>query len=227
MLPFPSGPLPPEQIRAILGSAIMRQVTLGWRVETHFENHAVMATGGRVNHALHAILTIFLCGAWLPIWVILAATGGEKRMILSVDPNGVVLINGQPAPLGPIPPGPPRPPGPPGVANARAVADANLRRDLRRRAREQAAEDPGLARELGIGRPDLPRHYDDGGLIDLNHAPPAALTALSGVTPEIAERIASIRDEVGGFSSAEELMVTADLSPDLLNEIKEYGVFLR
>jgi Helix-hairpin-helix motif len=220
MIPFNSGgPLPPDRLRAILGNAIMRQVALGWRIESQIENHAVMATGGEVNHVAHLIASVLTCGAWVPIWVILGVTGGEKRLAITVDPYGVVLFNGRP----PVPPGNP---GNPGNANAQAIAAANIRRDLRRRAREQAAQDPALARELRIGRPDLPRQYDDGGLVDLNHAPVPVLTALSGVTLEIAERIVSMREHVGCFSSAEELVATVDLHPDLTPELKEYGIYL-
>src|SRR5690606_39982870 len=39
-----------------------------------------------------------------------------------------------------------------------------------------------LAKRLAIGRPDLPRQFDDGGLIDLNHAPEHVLTSLPGVS---------------------------------------------
>jgi hypothetical protein len=217
MIPFQSGPLPPDQRRLILNSAIMRQVSLGWRVETQLDTQAILSNGGQINHPLHLVLTVVTCGAWLPIWLILAITGVEKRITLQVDAHGVVLINGRPAP----------PLGAPGAVtgNAQAVAAANARRELRRQAREQA-QDVVLARELCIGRPDLPRHYDDGGLIDINHVAPTALTMLSGVTPEIAERIATLREQVGGFSSAEELAATADLHPDLVPEIKEYGIFL-
>jgi hypothetical protein len=221
MIPFNSGgPLPPERLRAILGNAIMRQVALGWRIESQIENHAVMATGGEVNHAAHLIASILTCGIWVPIWVILGVTGGEKRLTITVDPHGVVLFNGRPAGHAPRP----RPSRT--NANAQAIAAANMRRDLRRQAREQAAQDPALARELRIGRPDLPRQYDDGGLVDLNHAPGPVMTALSGVTPEIAERIIATREHVGCFSSAEELVATVDLHPDLTLELKEYGVFL-
>jgi DNA uptake protein ComE-like DNA-binding protein len=223
MIPFPSGaPLPPERLRAILGNTIMRQVALGWRIESQRENQAVMAVGGEVNHPVHLIASVLTCGAWLPVWVILGVTGGEERLAITVDPYGVVLFNGRPA--GPVP-GPVRAPRR-GNANARAIAAATMRRDLRRQAREQAAQDPALARELRIGRPDLPRQYDDGGLVDLNHAPGPVLTALSGVTPEIAERIVAMREHMGCFSSAEELVTTVDLHPDLILELKEYGIFL-
>ncbi|MCO6007412.1 helix-hairpin-helix domain-containing protein [Actinoallomurus purpureus] len=227
-------PLPPEQLQAILNNAIMRQASLGWRVQAQFDAQAVMVSGGQVNHVLHLLITLLLCGLWLPVWVILAITGTEKRLTIAVDPYGVLLFNGRPVPpmgpvgpmVGPVGPVGPLPGPPPGNVNAQAVAAANFRRDLRRKAREQAATDVVLARELRIGRPDLPRHYDDGGLIDVNHVPPQVLTMFSGVTPELAEHIARVRDHVGGFSSAEELAATSDLHPDLMPEIAEYAVFL-
>jgi hypothetical protein len=229
MTPFqPGPPLPPDRLRAILGNVIMRQVSLGWRIESQIDNQAVMATGGEVNHAVHLLLSLVTCGIWLPVWVIMGLTGGEKRVVITVDPHGVVLFDGRPAPMiaGPAGRARRRPViGPRANTNAQAVAAATMRRELRRRARELVAADPGLARELRIGRLDLPRQYDDGGLIDVNHVPPPSLTALSGVTPEIAERIVSIRERVGPFSSAEELVITADLHPDLTAEIREYGIF--
>jgi hypothetical protein len=219
MIPFQSGaPLPPDRLRAILGNAIMRQVALGWRIESQVDNQAVMASGGEVNHLGHFVASVLTCGAWLPVWVILGLTGAEKRLSITVDPHGVVLFNGRPAGTAPRPRQ--------ANANANAIAAATMRRDLRRKAREQAAQDPLLARELRIGRPDLPRQYDDGGLIDLNHAPGPTMTVLTGVTPEIAERIVSMREHVGCFSSAEELVATVDLHPDLTLEFKEYGIFL-
>lgn len=217
MVPSEAGPpLPPDRLQAILGDAIMRQSSLGWRLEWRSDTQAVMSTGGGVNHVAHLLAGALTCGLWIPIWLVLAISGKARRITLTVDPYGMVLLNGRPVPHGPL-----------RGANAAAIAAVNARRELRRKAREQAEEDPVLARELRIGRPDLPRHYDDGGLVDLNHAPPAILTRIAGVTAEIAERIATVRGDIGGFSSAEELMVAADLHPDLAPEIREYGVFLR
>ncbi|GAB3997477.1 hypothetical protein GCM10029992_20460 [Glycomyces albus] len=62
-------------------------------------------------------------------------------------------------------------------AGAEAVGRA---RQLRDQARRTAAADPMLAKRLAIGRPDLPRQFDDGGLVDLNHAPSQVLTSLPG-----------------------------------------------
>lgn len=119
------------------------------------------------------------------------------------------------------------PEGTAGLAdNERAIALARRRRLMRAKARELAAREPGLAKELGIGRPDLPRRYDDGGLIDVNHAPAKALTRLPGVTEEMARRIVEVRAQTGGFVSAEELSTLAGLPPALTADLAEYGIFL-
>ncbi|WP_283139080.1 helix-hairpin-helix domain-containing protein [Rhizohabitans arisaemae] len=110
--------------------------------------------------------------------------------------------------------------------NERALALAQYRRELRAEARRLVAEDGALARELRIGRPDLPRSYDDGGLIDINHASAEALTSLPSITPEIAEKIVSLRESVGPFISADELSVTAALPPNLTAELEEYTIYL-
>ncbi|GAA2456841.1 hypothetical protein GCM10010191_90410 [Actinomadura vinacea] len=110
--------------------------------------------------------------------------------------------------------------------NEHAVKLAQYRRTLRDEARALVTEDPALAHELRIGRPDLPRGYDDGGLIDVNHAPAATLALLPGLTEELIERIVRHRDEQGGFISAEELAVDVDLPPSLLPQLSEYAIFL-
>ncbi|MBA9006740.1 MULTISPECIES: ComEA family DNA-binding protein [Thermomonospora] len=119
------------------------------------------------------------------------------------------------------------PEGTAGLAgNERAIELVRRRRLMRAKARELAAQDPGLAKELGVGRPDLPRRYDDGGLIDVNHAPVQVLTRLPGVTEEMARRIAEVRAQTGGFMSAEELSTLAGLPPALTADLAEYGIFL-
>jgi len=112
-------------------------------------------------------------------------------------------------------------------ANDHAIVVARYRRLLRDQARALLAEDSGLATELCIGRPDLPRAYDDGGLIDVNHVPAPTLALLPGLTDELVQRIIRVRGEQGGFVSAEELGIDADLSPDLVQRIAEYAIFIR
>ncbi|MEU5876754.1 helix-hairpin-helix domain-containing protein [Spirillospora sp. NPDC047279] len=116
--------------------------------------------------------------------------------------------------------------GPRSRQNQYAIHVAKYRRSLREDARRLASEDPALAHELRIGRPDLPRAYDDGGLVDVNHAPPEILAGLPSMTPELVDRIVRRRSAQGGFISAEELTVDADLPPDLLPHLSEYAIFL-
>jgi hypothetical protein len=107
-----------------------------------------------------------------------------------------------------------------------ALDAARDRRAVRAQARELVERDQVMARELRIGRPDLPRSFDDGGLIDVNSAPPAVLAQLPGLTPVLVDRIVRTREQVGGFVSAEELSATAGLPPQLTPQIAEYAVFL-
>jgi hypothetical protein len=110
--------------------------------------------------------------------------------------------------------------------NEAAIEWVRRQRLLRQKARDLAQRDPGLARELRIGRPDLHRRYDDGGLVDVNHAPASSLETLPGITRELADRIERIRSEAGGFSSAEELSAVAALPPALTPDLAEFGLFL-
>lgn len=113
-----------------------------------------------------------------------------------------------------------------GVDNDAVIERVRRQRLLRDKARKLAAGDPGLARELRIGRPDLPRRFNDGGLIDVNHAPAEALTLLPGITPELAVKIERVRAETGGFVSAEEMSAVAGLPPALTSDVADYAVFL-
>ena len=106
-----------------------------------------------------------------------------------------------------------------------AIEMASRRRELRSAARV-TARDPAMAWELRIGRPDLPRGFDDGGLVDVNHAPPPVLASLPGMTPELVKRVVETRDTISGFSSVEELSSLAELPPSLTDALHEYAIFL-
>jgi hypothetical protein len=71
------------------------------------------------------------------------------------------------------------------------------RRAARRRARDLAERDPAQARAAGVGRPDLPRALDDGGLLDLNALDAAALVAHGGLDPDTAARVVAGRPYAG------------------------------
>ena len=105
-----------------------------------------------------------------------------------------------------------------------AVAAARVRMERRAEGRRLVATQPALAKELGIGRPDLPG-ADDYGVIDINHAPAQALTRLPGVTESLATRIAETRAQTGGFSSIEELGLLLDLPPAAVDQMRDMALF--
>lgn len=120
----------------------------------------------------------------------------------------------------------PAPPAPKPVTDP-ALANALAARERRSEARRVVANDPMLARDLKIGRPDLPREYDDGGLVDLNNAPSSALVSACGLTEEAAGRIVAQRQSLpGGFSSIQEALVFSEQSDVDSRVLQERGVLL-
>jgi Helix-hairpin-helix motif len=103
----------------------------------------------------------------------------------------------------------------------------SVRAQLRARskARRILKRNPGLASELCIGRPDLPRAFDDGGLVDLNHVPIEVIEQLPGVDSDLAHRITSARGEVGGFDSIDDLEILLDLPPGALPDVRSRLIF--
>lgn len=99
--------------------------------------------------------------------------------------------------------------------------DALLRRERRDQARDLLARDPGLAAELRIGRPDLPRTFDDGGLIDINQVPASVIAALPGFTSELAEHVVNVRKLRGGLLTADDLVVFGGVPADVLEGCRD------
>jgi hypothetical protein len=108
-----------------------------------------------------------------------------------------------------------------------AVAAALARRQRRRAARLLLERDPALAAELCVGRPDLPRPYDDGGLIDINAVPAEVLTGLPGLTPDQVERILAARRGPMGLTGVPDLVVYADVPPEVAESLGELLIFRR
>jgi hypothetical protein len=107
-----------------------------------------------------------------------------------------------------------------------AVRTALEARQKRQEARTLASHDAALAMELCIGRPDLPHEFDDGGLIDINHVPPSVLVDKLGLSPDQSTSVVDARDRLGGFSSADELVVYTELTPPTIDRIQDRIVFL-
>jgi hypothetical protein len=122
-------------------------------------------------------------------------------------------------------------PPPPYTAVDLAMDLARERLRRRKNARDLLRGDPELARELGVGRPDLRlgsdfRSYDDGGLLDVNHVPAEFIATVLGFDRETADRITGTREFLGRFASAEELAIQADLPYDLIDRVKDRLLFL-
>ena len=93
------------------------------------------------------------------------------------------------------------------------------------RARRLAAENPALAKEIGVGRPDR-AGAADAGLVDVNNASVTALLKLPGVNGELATKIIETREHVHGFSSVEDMGLVLDLDGDLVEGLRDETVFL-
>ena len=73
----------------LLAREIGRAVRLGWRVEWRSEREALLVSGHRPNHLVHGILTL-VTGVWLVVWIVVALSGGEQRLLVGVDDSGDV-----------------------------------------------------------------------------------------------------------------------------------------
>lgn len=104
-----------------------------------------------------------------------------------------------------------------------ALAAALEARKQRVDARLLAAKDPLLARDLKIGRPDLPHTFDDGGLVDLNSAPPQVIAAACGLPLSTGDAIAAARPP-GGFMAVDDLFSLADIPVAAWDTIRDRAV---
>jgi len=99
------------------------------------------------------------------------------------------------------------------------------RLERRRIAARLARTDPVRARELGVGRPDLPEAFD-GELTDLNNAPAAIIAELPGVDEPLAAAMVAARERAGGFGSLADLDMELDLPAETVERLRELVVFL-
>jgi hypothetical protein len=89
-LPARTEPVSDNERKAMLAQQLQQATTRGLRIESQTDYQAVLIEGQKVNHTLHAILTIFTCLLWGIVWAVIAATGGEKREMIVVDEYGNV-----------------------------------------------------------------------------------------------------------------------------------------
>lgn len=62
--------------------------------------------------------------------------------------------------------------------------------------------------------------------MDVNHASADALTTIPGVNHDLACQIAAQRDQVGGFSSIEDLETCLNVAPGTIDQMRETAVFI-
>jgi competence protein ComEA len=60
----------------------------------------------------------------------------------------------------------------------------------------------------------------ESGRVNLNQANADALTALPGIGPRLADRIVAYRQEVGSFSSLDELSMVQGIGPALVERLR-------
>jgi len=100
---------------------------------------------------------------------------------------------------------------------------AQRRLAAREMGRKMVEDDPDRARQMGVGRPDLPEAFD-AELVDLNSAPAKVIVNVAGVTKATAERVVAARQESGEFSSVEDMDLLVDLPPDEIAKLRDAGV---
>ena len=106
-----------------------------------------------------------------------------------------------------------------GAVLASHPGDSPRSRNLRDQARQFATFDPERARSLGIGRPDLMRAFDDGGLVDVNHVPGNELARLPGISSEQAHGIVIDRLNRGPYGQPEDLVIRGVLPMRAVNRL--------
>ena len=101
------------------------------------------------------------------------------------------------------------------------ILQARAKRD---QARNLAAADPLMARELRIGRPDLPGDYDDGGLVDIVGAPDNVIAQVLELTLEQTAGIVAVRDTA---ITVEDLFSLTDLPVSTWDRVRDRAVIIR
>ncbi len=100
---------------------------------------------------------------------------------------------------------------------ALATVEQQVRRDS---ARQIAVDFPDVAARLGIGRPDVARRFNDGGLIDINGVPAEVLVGVLGVVPAHAQWIVADRTRRGPFHTVDDLALRGLVSAEALHRIR-------
>lgn len=119
------------------------------------------------------------------------------------------------------------PPNPkPLSRNEAAMAQAQAAPQRRKESLALAQQNPRLARELRIGRPDIPHQYDDGGLVDINSVPASVFVNELGLSQEQANKIVETRKELGKFLHPDDLVNLANIDMDTYDRIRNHLIII-
>lgn len=110
-----------------------------------------------------------------------------------------------------------------GWAGKRHDGERRLRRE---QARYLLYHYPAARSELRIGRPDLPRRFDDGGLVDLNAVSEQIVLRLPGLADAQWRRVVADRGLRGPYGSMEELVSRCALPLTATEPLREILLFL-
>jgi SARP family transcriptional regulator, regulator of embCAB operon len=77
----------------------------------------------------------------------------------------------------------------------------------------------------GSADPNLPRQYDDDGLVDINRMPGYVLAASLALTQQEVTNLIAARDKLGKFGSTDELRDYAELPPGRIDELRDLMIF--
>jgi DNA uptake protein ComE-like DNA-binding protein len=106
------------------------------------------------------------------------------------------------------------------------AAQEVARRRQREHYRKLAHTDAALARSINVGRPDLERDFNDGGLLDLNSLSAEALSHFGPMPVDEAQRIVAARQRTGRFTSVQNVAHSAALPDSTVVRLQERAIFL-
>ena len=90
---------------------------------------------------------------------------------------------------------------------------------------EMVESDSARARELSVGRPDMPRAFH-ARLVDVNNARASAIAELPGFDDSLARRAVELREELKRFSSVVDFGHLLDLPPHMVDRLRDCAVYL-
>lgn len=178
---------------------------------------AGMAAGGLLGYVLIGVSPTDVTGqptGWLSnVAALILLTVVVVATLLLIGPRREVYYH---------PSGDAEPP----TGNRVAMANVEEARRKRNVARKISAEDPMMARELGIGRPDSKHGYDDGGLLELNFATAEQVSTACGLPLSIAEDVVAARATLGRFVSVDDAIVFGQIAEEYAPMVRDRGIII-